>query len=154
MMVPSWEDRDLRVLRAVVEYCEANNGFADVYALRGQSGIEDLTERDLRKSFEALRHEEPKLFGNFLGSITGEVSQLSRPTGEARRRLGLWPKPEDRLEQIVTLLEELAAKTSVPDEKEALSKTAKIVRGAGSFTGQFISGLASGVATAAITGGG
>jgi hypothetical protein len=121
--------------------------------VRSHPDLADLTERDVRKAFSALAAETPKLFANYWHGGSGtEVFRLERPTGEARRRLNLWPKPEDRRDQIVQLLEVLAAKTTTREEKEALSRTAKILRGAGGLSGQFITGVASGLTGTAITG--
>jgi hypothetical protein len=78
------------------------------------------------------------------------MAAVYEPTGHARRTLDVWPL----VDQITALLEELAAKTDAPEEKEALSKTAKVVRGLGSFSGQFIIGVASGLTGSAIAGGG
>jgi hypothetical protein len=90
MVNPTWEERDLLVLRAAVEYCEEHGGYAEAHHLRSRL---DMSERDIRKAFNALCAETPKLFGNYSDGGVG-VYRVVRPTGEARRRLGMWPARE------------------------------------------------------------
>jgi hypothetical protein len=59
MTIPGWEDRDLVVLRAAVEVCENNNGYAEIHHVRTRV---KLSEFEIRRSFSALAHENPKLF--------------------------------------------------------------------------------------------
>lgn len=152
MTIPGWEDRDLVVLRAVVEYCETHAGYAEVHHIRSRV---DLPERQIRKAFTALSHESPKLFGNFWhGGAGTEVHRLELPTGEARRRLGLWPKPEVRIEQMIKVLEALAERTSDPDEKAALTKSVRSVRAGLRASRDFLIGVASSAAVSGVVGGG
>lgn len=112
MVNPTWEERDLPVLRAAVEYCEEKDGYAEVHHLRGRL---DMSERDIRKAFRALCSETPELFQKYVHS-QGEVVLVGRPTGEARRRLGLWPTPEGLADRLVQAMAEAADRE--PDEEK------------------------------------
>jgi hypothetical protein len=92
MDVPTWEDRDLPVLSAAVEACEKNGGFAEVHHIKARV---DFDERTIRSALTALVWEEPKLFrSHWSGGAGVGVWRVEYPTGEARRRLRLWPSPE------------------------------------------------------------
>ncbi|WP_146227998.1 hypothetical protein [Micromonospora sp. S4605] len=120
MVNPTWEERDLLVLRAAVEYCEDNNDYAEVHHLRGRL---DLSERDIRKALNALCAETPKLFQNYWHAPGTGVIRVERPTGEARRRLGLWPTPETLADRLVQAMTQ-AAEQEPDEEKRGRLKTA------------------------------
>lgn len=119
MVNPTWEERDLLVLRAAVEYCEERDNYAEPHHLRSRV---DLTERDIRKALNALCAETPKLFQNYWHG-SGQVFRVERPTGEARRRLGLWPTPESLADRLVQAMA-LAAEREPDEEKRGKLKTA------------------------------
>jgi hypothetical protein len=77
----------------------------------------------IRKAFNALCAETPKIFPNYWHALDVGVSRVERPTGEARRRLGMWPAPEslaDRLMQATAI----AADQEPDEEKRGKLKTA------------------------------
>jgi hypothetical protein len=113
MVHPTWEERDLLVLRAAVEYCEENDDYAEAHHLRSRL---DMSERDIRKAFNALCAETPKLFQNYWHAPSVGVSRVERPTGEARRRLGMWPTPESLADRLVQAM--AAAADQEPDEEK------------------------------------
>lgn len=120
MVNPTWEERDLLVLRAAVEYCEEHDGYAEAYHLRGRL---DMSERDIRKAFNALCAETPKLFGSYSDGGAG-VHRVARPTGEARRRLGIWPTSENMADRLVHALALMAEQEPDEVKKSWLRKSA------------------------------
>lgn len=140
MVNPTWEERDLPVLRAAVEYCEEKDGYAEVHHLRSRL---DMSERDIRKALNALIAETPKLFQNYMYGVGSGVIRVERPTGEARRRVGLWPTPESLADRLVQAM--AAAADQEPDEE----KRGKL-KAAASWLGSAGRDLAVDVAAAAL----
>lgn len=144
MVSPTWEDRDLPVLQAAVAYCEEHNGYAEARYLCGTTGFD---ERAIKKAFDALLDETPKLFVGYMRPVIGPAYRVSRPTGEARRIVGLWPSHESLADRLVEALTKAAERESDEERRGWLRKTATWFGGAGRD-------VAVNVIAALITGGG
>ncbi len=132
MVNPTWEDRDLPVLRAFVELWEESGGqVVTAQQLEHRTGFDQATTQS---ALAALIEEEPKLIGDHSGAAEdgAGVLVLVRPTGEARRRLNLWPPTPDLLAD--RLIQALArAADNEPDEEKRgwLRRTAAYLGSAG-----------------------
>jgi hypothetical protein len=83
----------------------------------------------------ALAAEQPPFFEytdvTTFGSSQREIDNVRDPTGHARRTVGTWPKPEDRVAEMVVALREAAERESDPEKKSALRKVAEYAGGIG-----------------------
>lgn len=76
-----------------------------------------------------------------------DLGGIRNPTGHARRTVGTWPKPEDRVAEMVAALREAAEREDDPEQKSRLRKTAEWLAGAGRD-------VTIGIITSMATGGG
>ena len=89
----------------------------------------------VKAALRALAEEHPPFFE--YTDLTGldqrqrEIGHIRNPTGHARRTVGTWPKPEDRVAEMVAALHEAAERESDPERKSLLRKTAEYVGGMG-----------------------
>jgi hypothetical protein len=80
----------------------------------------------------ALACENPPFFDyiNMSGLNDRAMAGIQNPTGHARRTVGTWPKPEDRVTQMVAALLEAAEREPDPKQKSILRKAAEYWAGA------------------------
>lgn len=94
-----------------------------------------LDLRTVRVALVALAREQPPFFsfhdGTNMGSNIRKIMFIHEPTGHARRMVGVWPRPEDRVEQLVCALVELSEQAQDIEERKALKKAAAYVGNAG-----------------------
>ena len=114
MATATWEDRDLPVLRAIVELSDEGEWHIDPDDIAKRL---DFEVDKVRLALFALAAEEPPLFKyHDLTTYGGrDIGFVNSPTGHARRTVGTWPKPEGRVDQLVRALQaaaELAPSTS------------------------------------------
>ncbi|MDG4667964.1 hypothetical protein [Mycobacterium sp. 236(2023)] len=115
---PSWELRDLPVLKAAVEFNVETDRAPSPRLLERATGFDRDT---VRRALRAL-HCEPF----FVGTTTkanGEVDYLGKPTGAALRVTKKWPSPEGQLAQLIAAFEAVAADESQPAEKRSRAAT-------------------------------
>ncbi|XVV11820.1 hypothetical protein ACQP2X_44525 [Actinoplanes sp. CA-131856] len=113
-MTDLWVTKDLPVLKAAVELCDAGNDSASVSAIVERTGFD---EQDVMKSLRRLDGEQPPYFARMEKMFGGGVSHAFAPTGHARRAVSQWPRAEAKLEEVIKLLTVLAEKE--PDEEKA-----------------------------------
>ncbi|OBJ58223.1 hypothetical protein [Mycobacterium asiaticum] len=101
----TWTNRDLPVLRALVQIYE-NTGRAMIRA----SDIENATGFDKDTTQRALRSlsREP-YFKEAKGSWGGGILFVGPPTGAALRVAGQWPTPESMVERLIAAFEAAAS---------------------------------------------
>ncbi|MFG3576412.1 hypothetical protein [Micromonospora chersina] len=110
MVNPTWEDRDLPVLRAIVELYEESGGRQNrPHHIVERTGLD---EQSVLRSLRALDGEYVEV------TIVDDGTPVlfGRPNGEARRAVGLWPTPEVLADRLVQALA-LAAEQEPNEEK-------------------------------------
>ncbi|GAA1822070.1 hypothetical protein HC028_23170 [Planosporangium flavigriseum] len=123
MVNSTWEDRDLPVLRAIVEKWDEGVNTVTPAGIAARTGLpEDVVQRALL----ALDREDPPFFTPVDGStlVGKHISGVKEPTGHARRTVGTWPTPEALADRLVQALAQAA--DNEPDEEKRgwLKKTA------------------------------
>jgi hypothetical protein len=126
----TWEDRDLPVLRAIVELSDEGEEHIDPEQIGERLGVD--VDR-VKLALFALAAEQPSFFSySDLTTYGGrDIGFINTPTGHARRTVGAWPKPEDRVDQLVQALRVAAEKEPDAEEKGALRKAASYAGGVG-----------------------
>jgi hypothetical protein len=146
--VTTWEARDLPVLRAIVDMSELGAWHMEPEQIAEHTGLELET---VQAGLRALVMEDPPFFeysdNTCFGQLQREIGGIRNPTGHARRTVGTWPKPEDRVVEMIAMLWEAAEREPNPDERSALRKTAEWLAGVGGS-------VAAGILTSVATGGG
>lgn len=128
MTVTTWDARDLPILRVIVEMCDGGAPFV---------GIEDIVERTeldvetVKTGLWALAKEQPPFFEyiNMPGLYGSDIGGIRNPTGHSRRTVGTWPKPEDRVAEMIAMLWDAAEREPDPHQKSILRKAAEYVAG-------------------------
>ncbi|RZU46668.1 hypothetical protein EV385_6745 [Krasilnikovia cinnamomea] len=144
MSVGTWDDRDYPVLAAAVALCDPDQfEQARDDAIERQTGFDQAT---VQAALRALRNEDPPLFKQFEDG-DGRIMSVRFPTGEARRRVGLWPVIPDVL---IQTLVELAEREQNDEKKSLLRKVVDLLRD----TPKAAVAAAAGVAVKALLGGG
>jgi hypothetical protein len=131
MVNPTWVERDLPVLRAFVELWEESGGEAvGAQQIEGRTGFDETT---VQASLLALLAEEPALIRDYDGGAEpgSYVLVVDQPTGEARRRLGLWPTPELLADRLVAALAQAAEREPNEERRGLLKRTAEWLGSAG-----------------------
>lgn len=140
-MPDNWNNRDLPVLRVIVELADEQPGeWVYVWDVAPQLGWDrnDVRVQQAGRRFESAgwcetTHRGPKIDG------------FRNPSSDALRAVEEWPTPETALDRIVGALEQLAREATDDDTRTRARKILDGLQGAGKRIGL-------GVATAAITG--
>lgn len=110
------------MLKAAVELCDGDP--------LSQARDEDIASRTgfdpakVQAALRALREESPELLQFEDGA--GRIMSVRFPTGEARRRVGLWPVLPDVL---IQTLVELAEREPDEEKKSILRKAVDLLKG-------------------------
>lgn len=125
-MDSTWENRDLPVLTAIAEELDREHS-TDPDTIARATGLDD---EQVQRALRALSSEVPPLFetGTPRG---GYISIIHGLTGEARRRVGAWPTPENLAGRIVEALSEAAEQTANPQERTRLGEAGKALANVG-----------------------
>lgn len=128
-MDSTWENRDLPVLAAIAEELDREHA-TDPDTIARATGLE---YEQVQRALRALSSEEPPLFqvGTPRG---GDISIVYGLTGEARRRVGAWPTPENLAGRIVEALSEAAERTPNPQERTRFREAGKALANVGQAT--------------------
>ncbi|MGB8207378.1 MAG: hypothetical protein WCF69_07150 [Mycobacterium sp.] len=126
-MDDTWTNRDLPVLKAVVEIYEATGrtmiGPREIAAKAGLD--QEVTERAIRALYRQPYFEPGT------NSFGGHYVGVGAPTGEALRVAGQWPTPENLLERLIAALEAAGDDETVAEpERSKLKQIALGLRGA------------------------
>lgn len=125
MTQDTWSDRDLPVLRAVVDIFEqTGRELIRVSELEKATGFDEET---VQRAARALNREPYfELKGEFFG---GGFMGVGAPTGDALRTAGQWPTPEAQLERLIAAIEQSAEDDDLPEEEQSRRKrTAAFLR--------------------------
>ena len=128
---------------AAVSICNESRGSASANAIQQRTGLD---EREVQASLAALASEQPPFFENLDTRSGYVIAGVLGPTGHARRMVQQWPNPEDKLRELIRVLE-LAA------DKEPDPATASLWRRAAAQAGGFSRELFISVLSGAVTGG-
>ncbi|MDZ5445742.1 hypothetical protein U2F26_23925 [Micromonospora sp. 4G57] len=115
MVNPTWEERDLPVLRAIVEMSDEGAWIIEPDEIAERVGFD---EAKVKSALFALAAEYPPFFSyKDLTTYGGrDIGFISQPTGHARRTVGTWPTPESLADRLVQAMSEAADKE--PDEEK------------------------------------
>lgn len=135
----TWTNRDLPVLKAVVELFEETGRGPRVTDVVTRVGFDEETvERALRALYT-----EP-YFEKAMGSAQKQFIFVGVPTSAALRVAGQWPTPEGQLDRLIAAFEAVAADETRPEEER--SRARKV--------GLWLTGALSQVAIGALGGAG
>ncbi|MFF4894619.1 hypothetical protein [Micromonospora chersina] len=111
MVNPTWEERDLPVLRAALSIIEeSDHGQARIEEIQRQTGFDEKT---VQRSLQAL--VDGVFFTSVIETDWG-IHGVGRPTAPARQAVGLWPTPEGLADRLVQAMS--AAADREPDEEK------------------------------------
>ncbi|TYC05679.1 hypothetical protein FXF53_04495 [Micromonospora sp. WP24] len=128
MVNPTWEERDLPVLRAAVELYEETGRAMRVSDIVARS---EFDEGVVQAALRAVAPAEPPFFTSIKGSFGGGFFLVGAPTPEARRAVGLWPTPENLADRLVQAMAQAADREPDPEKRGWLRKTADWLGSAG-----------------------
>ncbi len=124
----TWTTRDLPVLRAIVQLVdEDDSGQVRFSQIVERAGMDEAT---VTKALRALEHEQPPLF-KANGSLANRFMRISHVTGEARRKVGAWPSPEQLADKLIEALNSAADQTEDEEKRGWLRKSAAWLSEAG-----------------------
>lgn len=129
-MTDRWNERDLPVLKAVVEIFDRTG--RSVISARNIESEVGLDKESVQRALRALNTEP--YFEKMNEAFGGEVLSVGAPTSEALRTAGMWPTPENLLARLVEELERASQDESRPEEERG--KLRQAAAGLGSFMSQ------------------
>ena len=138
---PSTWDREVAVLRAIINIQEANPSEPAVWA-EGIEQVVSLNPDQIQLALRALRDG-----GLILGArnqADGAIYTLEGVSGTGRQKAGVWPDPNTMGARLVEALEQIASDTSRPEPER--TKARAIMSAIGSGTAD----VARSVVTAAL----
>lgn len=122
-MIPdTWANRDLPVLRAIVELYEEeeDEGGIQPWEIQRRTGFDEAT---VRRALRALNRQP--YFEDAQVIANGEIWMVGPPTAEALRTVGQWPSPEILLNRLIAELQQAAEDEHLPEEERSkLRRTA------------------------------
>lgn len=122
-MRDTWNDRDLPVLRAVVELYD-ERGLVTDHDVVGATGMGQAT---VRRALRALTGEEPAFFRALPDNGGGYT--LTHVTGTAYRTVGAWPTPAALVDRLIAGIEEAAESAEDEETRGRLKRTAAYLGG-------------------------
>lgn len=143
MVQATWFERDLPVLRAIVELDEEPDRFwVSDQDIVERTGLDPDT---VQQALRALRYEDPPLAEFAVTKATGRIDMIKGITGHARRAVAQWPDPKtDAQEQIAAIVAAFEQAVDKAPDEESKSKLRAL---ASSFKG-LPAQVAEGVSTA------
>ncbi len=127
-MDETWTNRDLPVLRAIVETYEETGHAMHPGPIEAATG---LPGTEVQAALRALNLEDPPFVTKMQRYASGHVSLIGAPTGHARRAVGAWPTAESIADRLVSALDEAADREPDEERKGFLRKAAGYLGHAG-----------------------
>jgi hypothetical protein len=126
----TWTDRDLPVLKAIVELDDEGAYLFGPRELMKHTGLPYGT---IRQALIALAGEQPPFFDYTDGSDdeSREIAAIKNISGHARRTVGTWPTPESLAEQIIAGLNAAAEQAPDEEQRSRLQRAAASIAGVG-----------------------
>ncbi|MER6175721.1 hypothetical protein [Streptosporangium sp. NPDC001681] len=127
----TWDDRDLPVLKAIIEMTEAGATLIQPHEIVERLKMDPV---DVRRALAALAGAQPPYL-QFQDATDNEsdgleIDAIHSPTEAARRVVGVWPA-EVLARQIIAGLEAAAAAEPDEDKRNRLKQTAQFLGGTG-----------------------
>jgi hypothetical protein len=126
----TWDARDHPILRAIVEMSDDGAWYIEPPAIAEYTGLGVET---VKAGLRALALEDPPFFEysdrTGMGQSQREIGGIRNPTGHARRMVGMWPRPEDRIAEMIAVLWETAERELDPEQKSFLRRAAAYMAG-------------------------
>lgn len=142
-MQSTWETRDLPVLEAIVLLSDERVG---PFGVESVVPTAPLSEPEVQATLRALSGEHPPLLENCTTMAGGSIRLVGSATGEARRRVGAWPTPENLATRMLAALEEAAQSAPTAEERTRLQRVLEAVRDVGTQTvAAILAGVVTGV---------
>lgn len=114
------------MLRAIVEMSDEGTWVVEPEAIAARTMLPIET---VKIALWALSKEHPPFFEysdlTTYAANLPDIGVIRDPTGHARRTVGTWPKPEDRVTQMIAVLLEMAERETDPEQKSLLRRTAE-----------------------------
>jgi hypothetical protein len=130
VVADTWDARDHPILCAIVEMSDDGMWYIEPPVIAEYTGIGVET---VKAGLRALALEDPPFFEysdrTGMGQSQREIGGIHNPTGHARRMVGTWPKPEDRITEMIAVLWEAAEREPDPEQKSLLRKAAAYMAG-------------------------
>jgi hypothetical protein len=124
---PTWEDRDLPVLRAVVEIYEQTMTLVSVSQIEEFTGF---SQGDVQRAVRALADSKEDFFEADL-EFDGTTMKVKPPTGAARRAAGNWPTPDALADRLVAAFNQAADEAATLEQRSKLKELGLWAAGAG-----------------------
>jgi hypothetical protein len=128
----TWEQRDLPVLRSIVELTDEGGRYIQPQQIAERTGLDTIA---VQRALNALAAEDPSFFefvdSTALGSASREIGYVKDPTGHARRAVGTWPTADALADRIIAGLNQAADAEEDEDRRGRLRRTAAWFGGAG-----------------------
>jgi len=125
MVRPTWEDRDLPVLRAVVQHIEESGS-----EVVSPDVIEQLTGFDpetVQMALAALDGGQPPFFRKVHSQGSGEIYAIQGLMEKARRAVGLWPTAEEFADRLVAALDRAEAEAASDEQRGAIRRAREAI---------------------------
>jgi hypothetical protein len=127
MTSDTWTNRDLPVLRAIVDLWEEQDedeGGIEPWEIARRTGLDKET---VRKALRTLNLQPYFEDAQVVGS--GDIWMVGAPTADALRIVGQWPSPEVLLNRLIAELQQAAERDDLPEEERSkLKRTAIFLR--------------------------
>lgn len=127
-MESTWEPRDLPVLEAIVRLTEQLGHSVTPAQISSDTGLD---ARDVTLAITALKGENTPLISTGPRTGAGHYTLVGGATGEARRRVGAWPTPENLAAKVADAILEAAATEQNPEKKTKLQALASVIKDTG-----------------------
>lgn len=126
---PTWEARDLPVLRAILEVVEETGRTYVTPQQIVQRTTFDTTV--VNRALDALAYADPPMLAKATRYPGGGYMHVGPPTERARRAVGLWPTPGDLADRIISALDHAAEYAATDEDRGKIRKAASFLAGAG-----------------------
>ena len=128
MTPETWTNRDLPVLRAIVEhYEETGEDVIQPWDLQQRTGFDEPT---VQKALRVLNRVP--YFERAYAINGGEIVDVGPPTADALRIVGQWPSPDTLLTRLIDELKRAADEDDVSDEdRTTIQRTVAFLRTTG-----------------------
>ncbi len=127
-MRDTWAGRDLPVLNTIVEVFEETGRGMTPKQIEMRTGLD---ANAVQLALKALDSECPPFLSKLEWMVSGQVSFIGAPTGQARRAVDAWPTAEAIADRLVKALDEAAERQPDKERRGLLRKAAAYLGDAG-----------------------
>lgn len=125
----TWTNRDLPVLKAVVDIFECgDDDNIEPGEIARRTGLDDDSVQRALRALYKHPYLDPE---SGMSDVSGQVLFAGEPTGDGLRAAENWPSPQAIIDRLVAALEAASEdETRSTDDRGLLKKTALTLRGA------------------------